>query len=306
MKASNIHIDDLKKRLPESYEPNWELLENADNEESFSEAAFYLLQECGSVCAVIASLQTSETLTRNQAIINGLAVRLSKLTKVIIRDLSNRSTFQQLSFSRQIFETSGTLIYLLQDDGSGSRYDEYILYTLVEEKKIFESVRRNIDKREGEVWNIENRIKNSITQTAKSAGITDISEIPGRNSIGFPKVEERLKLLGALLGTDPHVIYVPYRSGSSEIHGTWSDLYRNHLTEIADGEFVPQTADPPVRPQIATTVTNVLVSVFGSYLDVLGVKEVSNLLKPKLYQLITTNDNLENLHEQFLARTQTE
>lgn len=295
MEAEAISIEELKALLPTPFEPDWKLLESSTNEEDFSEAAFELLKECSGVCAAIAGIQIKESIGRNQSICTGLAVRLTKLARTVIRDLSGRETFQQLAIARQVFETASTLVYLLHDEGDGTRFDQFVQDSLVSEKMMLEDVERNIKARGGDVLEIEKRLRSSIEKTAKAAGIDDISQLPARKNIGFPNVEERIKYLG-------DGVYGAYRSGSSEVHGTWTDLYKYHLTEVGDDAFVPNPENPRVQPNVATTTTSVMARVFGAYLDWLDVQHVIDLFDPVLDKIIEKNDKLVKAHEDYIAR----
>lgn len=295
MEIESIGIDDLKKLLPQPHIPDWTALESSNDEEDFSRSAFELLKECGMVCAAIAGIQIKGELERNQAICTGLAIRLTKLGKTIVRDLSNRETFQQLSIARQVFETAGNLVYLLNDDGSGDRFNQYVYDSLVSEKIVLEDIERNIKRRGGGVLEIESRMRASIDKTAAAAGIDDLSSLPARKDIGFPSAEDRLKYLG-------DNVYVAYRAGSAEVHGSWTDLYKYHLIAIGNGNFVPNPENPRVQPNVATTTTSVLARVFGAYLDWLDVEIVSELYDPILGNIIEKNDKLVKLHEDYIVR----
>ena len=295
MEIESIGIDDLKHLLPEPHIPDWDILESSNDDEDFTKSAFGLLKECGMVCTAIAGIQIKGELERNRAICTGLAIRLTKLGKTIVRDLSNRETFQQLSIARQVFETAGNLVYLLNDDGTGNRFNQYVYDSLVSEKIVLEDIARNIKRRGGEVLEIETRLKASIDKTAAAAGIDDLSTLPARKDIGFPSAEDRLKYLG-------DNVYVAYRAGSAEVHGSWTDLYKYHLIAIGNGNFVPNAENPQVQPNVATTTTSVLARVFGAYLDWLDVEIVSELYDPILTDIIKKNDKLVKLHEDYIVR----
>jgi hypothetical protein len=295
MEVESIAIDDLRNLLPPPSDIDWGQLSKSDDEEDYSRAAFELLQECGGVVAAIAGIQIKGELDRNHAICSGLAIRLMKLAKVIVRDLSNRDTFQQLSISRQIFETAGTLVYLLNDDGDGSRFDQYVQGSLVAEKVMLADIENNIKKRGGEVLDIELRLQASIEKTSKAGGVDDIRLLPARKTIGFPNAEGLMKNLG-------ENVYFAYRASSSEVHGSWTDLYKYHLVEVGDGKFVPNPQDTRVQPNVATTTTSVLARVFGAYLNWLDVNMVTDLYDPVLTKIIENNDRLIASHEEYISR----
>lgn len=297
MKAESMSINDLKDLLPRPYSPAWDVLESTSNEEEFTKAAFLILQECGTICAAIAGIQVSSELGRNQAICTGLAIRLTKLAKIVIRDLANHDTFQQLSIARQIFETSATLVYLLHDDGAGERFNKYVQDSLISEKMVLKDVERNINNRGGETLEIETRMRASITKTAQAAGISDINGLPSRKEIDLPSVEERLKYLG-------ENVYIAYRTGSSEVHGTWTDLYKNHILAVDADKFVPNPDDPRAQPNVGTTTVSVLARVFGVYLDWLDIDAIRELYDPLLEEIIKKNGRLVGLHEGYVVRQQ--
>jgi hypothetical protein len=135
------------------------------------EAAFYLARQCTHLAAIVSCLKPIRPLVRNPAILTGLAVRLSKLMKILIRDLSNREPYQQLGISRQVIETIATLEYLLADDGSGTRFDQYVQNSLIAEREVLDDIKRNIKKRGGNPAHIETRMTRSIEETARAAGV---------------------------------------------------------------------------------------------------------------------------------------
>ncbi len=295
MNPKSISIEELKALLPKPYNPEWDILDSTTNKEDFNEAAFKLLKQCSQVCVAIAGIQIKESIGRNQAICTGLAIRLTKLARIVIRDFSGRETFQQLTIARQVFETASTLIYLLNDKGDNTRFDKFVQDSLVSEKVMLEDVERNIIARGGKALEIEKRLRKSIEKTAEAAGIQEISQLPARKNIGYPNIEERMKYLG-------NGVYGAYRSGSSEVHGNWTDLYKHHLIEVGRDAFLPNPDNPEVQPNVATTTTSVLARVFSAYLDWLGVSYVVELYDPVLTQIINKNDRLVEAHENYISR----
>nr|MDT0666379.1 hypothetical protein [Micromonospora sp. DSM 115978] len=111
--------------------------------------------------------------------------------RLTLRELNERETFQQLSISRDAIETLATFLYLIGDDGTGLRFDQYVMNSLVAERELIKDIERNIEQRGGDIQPIEERMKNSVTAAAKAAGIDDVSELPSRKSIGYPSAEAR-------------------------------------------------------------------------------------------------------------------
>src|SRR5688572_21451682 len=105
--------------LPERYEPPWHDLETASAESAFHKESFYLLREASTWLAIVASLTVNASSDRNLAIARGSLMRLTKLMRLMLRELTSEETFQQLAVARSVIETVATLTYLLEDDGSG-------------------------------------------------------------------------------------------------------------------------------------------------------------------------------------------
>ncbi|MFI0411819.1 DUF5677 domain-containing protein [Actinomadura sp. 3N508] len=283
--------------LPQPYVPAWDELQAATAEAPFMEASFYLLKEALHWMMVISALRPPTSLDRNRAIIRGMIVRTTKLLRLTMRELNSRETFQQLSVTRDAVETLATLVYLLGDDGTGERFDKYVLNGLVAEREFLRDVQGNISRRDGKVWPIEERMQRSIATMAKAAGIEDVSAIPGRRAIGFPNVEERVKLLG------PNA-YITYRMGSVETHGDWTDLLRNHL-EYENGVFSPNLSSAEVRPQNPLMLTILTISVVVDNLNrIVEDVAIASSIKSQLEELVARASRADELHESFLQAAQ--
>lgn len=224
--------------LLEPYQPDWPVLEVSDSEEPFNEAGFYLLRELAQVVTLIASLHPSVPLDRNRAILRGQLMRLAKLLRLTVRELSQRETFQLLSVQRSILEAVGTLKYLV-DDEDGSRFDQYVMNGLIAERELLLTIQKNVRMREGARLHIEARMERSIQATAEAAGITDVTSLAGRKKIGWPAAEVRVKLLD-LMPTRPTAL-APLRhmvTGTISTGTTWcggmGSLSQTHATERLD------------------------------------------------------------------------
>ncbi|MYZ34980.1 MULTISPECIES: DUF5677 domain-containing protein [unclassified Streptomyces] len=282
------------EQLPVAYRPDFDKLNKTTSEAPYMEAAFYLLREATHWQAILAGLKPPSSLTRNDAILRGLVVRVCKLLRLTLRELNSKETFQQLSVNRDAIETLATLVYLVGDDGSGARFDQYVMNSLIAERELLQDVQKNVKARNGEEWPIEERMKRSIAATAKAAGIDDVSKLPGRAKIGYPTAEERIKLLG------PNV-YLGYRMGSVETHGDWNDLYRNHLI-FEDGEFSPNLSSYEVRPQVPLGLARLTMMVMLENLDhVVLDEEIARYFRPFLEDLVRRAGEVDELHEHLLA-----
>jgi hypothetical protein len=214
----------------------------------------------------------------------------------MLRELMSEETFQQLAVARSVIETVATLTYLLEDDGSGERYDQYVKNSLIAEREVLRDIASNADQGDELVRRIEERMQRSIDRTAQAAGISDVSTLPGRGRIGFPSAETRVRALG--FGA-----YTAYRMGSVEVHGDWTDIYRNHLN--FDGvDFTPNPRDMHIRPQPVLLVAMLPIVVVDNHIgQIVDQSGAAEFLQPQLQDLRQRLLRLNDLHEQFLQRS---
>ncbi|WP_410671958.1 DUF5677 domain-containing protein [Amycolatopsis sp. cmx-4-68] len=287
-------IELTDEMMPERYEPNWEALAEAgDSEAQFMEDAFYLLRETTHWFAILTGLPLANPTIRNEAINRGLLVRITKLLRLTVRELHSQETFLQLGIARDVIETVATLFYLLDDTGDGARYDQYVMNSLIAEREMVRDIKSNIQSRNNSVLDIEERMMRSIERTAAAAGIDDVTSIPSRAQVGFPNAEARVRLLGPSA-------YVAYRAGSSEVHGDWTDVYRNHL-EYENGNFSPNFNSLHVRPQVPLMLARLSLEIVIRHLEKLTVSRdaVTVLLEP-LKDLVERVKKVDLMHEELL------
>lgn len=272
-------------------ELEWNEIEDAKTEEIFMEAAFELLKYTGILTTAIAGVKPVDGKNRNSAILNGLVVKIAKSIKVMVRDLSNQEIFQHLSISRQILETCANLQYLTKDT-DGSRFDKYVKNSLFAEKHQLLDIERNIAKR-GKIWPIEKRMIKSIKETVEASGLS-IEELKSltRSEIAYPTAEQRLRELGD--------VYSSFRILSGEVHGTWTELLKYHLL-YKKGVFTPNLEEPPLRPQIATSIVSIVALILPSYLSVNSEPHTNALFDPLLSDVISLQKRLVEAHEKYLA-----
>jgi Family of unknown function (DUF5677) len=291
MSLKSIGPDNL---LPK-YVPDWEKLESAEQESPFLEAGFYLLREATQLVIVTASLVPERPRDRNAAIVQGTMMRCAKLLRLLVRELAAEETFQQLGVLRSLLESLGTLKYLLDGQGTEDRFDKFVLNGLIAEREMLNVIRENVANRGGDVLNIEARMRRSIESTAMAAGNVDVSSLPARNRIGFPNAEARVRLLG------PRA-YMAYRGGSSEVHGDWTDLFRNHLT-FEDGRYAPNPECPPVRPQASLSAVAVVVHVIVEHAEGIIPRPFERThIVDRLKDVQMRVAGVTDLHEAMLAR----
>ena len=116
-------------------------------QDEYGEAAFELLKEASLLVVLLVHAIPVQPFQRNDAIRRGLLKRLGMLSKALLSDISFDSGYQQEVLTRQIVEVAANYFYLADDDGSGERYDAYVLHTLAEEKANLAIIAEQIKER---------------------------------------------------------------------------------------------------------------------------------------------------------------
>ena len=231
---------------------------------------------------------------RNDAVELGLAVRIVKLCEELLRDACAGDSRMQAAIMRMLTETTAVLLYLVADR-SGARHDAYVLNSLVAERESLKTIsdeRRRSGRHEPSP--IEVRLEASIARVAAAAGV-DPNAIPGRDKIGWPKIE---RLIESAYGD---TAYMSYRIGSDSIHGNWHDLEWNHLAQRADGRFVAYMRPIMARPQTLNGATIRAALALAGYLQH-RPGAVGDSFGPALAMRGQRAVTLEALHEQWLVR----
>jgi hypothetical protein len=84
------------------------------------------------------------------------------------------------------------------------------------------------------------------------------------------------------------------------MHGDWTDLFKHHL-EFDGTHFTPNSDEPPVRPQIVTTVTILVCAAMSDFLTTYGDQQVATAFQQAFTENADKTRRLVELHEDFLA-----
>jgi hypothetical protein len=160
---------------------------------------------------------------RNQAICAGLMIRISKFM-VVVTQLSAKRDRQEviLALNRSIMESAVNLEFLVSKDDD-RYFDQFVKFSLGPERELYDIIRANIAARGGETWPIEQRMLESISNVCQGSGVK-IEEVNQKYGDWGGGLRERLKALNK----EERYVAVQ-RIPSHAVHGTWVDLYMNHL-----------------------------------------------------------------------------
>ena len=195
------------------------------------------------------------------AILRGSLNRCSRLMLATIRLAAEAKYGESIRiFSRLITETAVKTEWLIFQN-SEYAFKRYLAGGLRAEVKLKKRIEDNVDRRNGQMLRIEQRMLHSINRYMKLSGLSmdEISNIPD-----VPDLASMYNDLGL---SDEQYIGV-YRLGSQYVHGTWSDLVSHYLRIDDKGEF--NLRDHDVVPDEGTFSSTCLIvlrsmSAFASY-----------------------------------------
>lgn len=282
--------------FPELHIPNFSELEQTTDEDPFVREGFELLKEASVLLIAVASIRTedhTEGLLRNHAIIVGHYARMTKLVKTLIRQIADgHGGDQQIAVSREFMDSVSTVTYLLGDPGDGSRYTSYVMDCLIAEREFLKDVREQVALRGDVMLPIEERINRSIAETLAAAGVRE-EDIPSRRSNGWPSAQVRLELLGP-------TAYAAYRTGSGAVHGTFADVYKNHLDETPGG-FEIELRPQRFRPQPLLSMALLSLVTLGDYSRAFLGIPLPSVFEERGRAVVELLHRVDDLHEQYLT-----
>lgn len=248
----NLSVSDLEINKVAINPSEIELFTSNDD---FMSLTVELLKEIGILTSITASIflvdenDNIRLWERDEAILTGHLVRLSKLQRGILDAICQLRREIETILSRCLFETVINLLYLLEKDKE-EVFNEYIRYSLQTEIKLLNQLEENIKSRGHEIP-IETRMKTSIQNSFVNSGqtidgITSEKRISNWGNKNIYEKAEELGLGNAYMGA----IKLP----SHSIHGNWQDLLFFHLKEKA-GNFEPSLDWTESQPQSANAAS---------------------------------------------------
>ena len=267
------------------------------SEDDFTGLAVRLLIEIGSYACLAASI-TGESghWDRDRAAIGGNIVRLYKLIDSMLDQTTQRRGELMFIILRLTFETLVNIVYLIRNFGSGL-VDSYVAHSLRHERKLRDTIEANIEKRDA-ILPIEDRMLKSIDRAAAAAGI-ELSDVDPklRTQWGGKNLYEKTKAIGwdgAYLGH--------FGGPSHGVHGSWHELYANHL-EWDQGEgFRPKLDWAHPRPQPLFAVGVLIIDTLAEYADfLLGADLAREVFTERLSDLRRRVVTVDEAHEHYLS-----
>lgn len=289
-----MYKTDLNSFLSEIQEVD--VPENLDNlsYNDFMHLSVELAKETGQLIGAAASIAPGKGVwERDAAIIVGHFVRLFKLISAQIDQTCKGRQEISWIFSRPIFETIVNAKYLLKNQDA---FDNYVVYSLQNDKELKDVIDRKIAEREGEVLPIETRMLRSIENVMNKSGV-DTESIPDKrlHSWGEKNIYGRTKAVGL------EEMYLAFMGGSSQaVHGNWLDLLVYHLIPEKDG-FKPNMSWASPSPILLISTSFLGSQLIKEFLDYIGIEE-NHILYKRSQLLHEKTVKVDSAHESHLQK----
>ena len=134
----------------------------------------------------------------------------------------------------------------------------YIKYSLITEKELWNTIKENIKSNSDEVLNIEKRMQHSIKNSFKSSDF-DLDEV--NKSSKWKSIKSRAD---ELLNEQFYKVF--YGVCSHSIHGNWQDVLSYNLT-VFDDKFKVQTEWNKPKPQLMDFAIFQNLDILKTYIE---------------------------------------
>ena len=210
-----------------------EAIQSCRERDQFGSLSFDLYKETVTLISIICSTYDNTgdglAMARKQAVRAGLLSRVSKLMVSVLKlssETEHGDTVQIIN--RCIIESSIDLQYLLTKDDE-TIYEKFVKTGLRSERELYDLIQSNIQKRGGQKLEIEEDMLQSITRTCDKSGVR-IEDIDSKAGSWGGSYRDRMRAIGM---EENYPIF--QGTASQAIHGSWSDLIRNHLDKNDSG-----------------------------------------------------------------------
>jgi hypothetical protein len=208
-----------------------------------------------------------------RGVLIGHAVRLFKLYELMAWMISRRFGDFTLAIARMMAESIINFQYFLKHP-TRRVVDTYVRQTLAFEKKLMAEVEARMHD---PPWPIEERLIAGSLASFARAGI-ESGEIEAKEWRGLRSSQKATDL-----GLENLYEFV-FRPGSHYVHGTWHDLYFNHL-RLLDGEYVPRIEFARPRPQALEVASIATLEIIEDYLQFIFPNIDENPLLDRIQEL---------------------
>jgi hypothetical protein len=177
-------------------------------------------------------------------------------------------------------------------EGEDNVLKNYIKYSLITEKQLWNTIKENVEDKNNEKSHIEERMQKSIERSFNSSDF-DLESV--NRSSKWKKISERAQYVA---GDQFYKIF--YGISSHSVHGNWQDILSNNLTRENDGFKVNLEWNRP-RPQIMDGAIGMNLLLTKSFVEKEKLKDLESYLE-KIELLMNYQSDLLNQHEKYLKK----
>jgi|TARA_B110000091_G_scaffold39568_1_gene42702 hypothetical protein len=281
-------------------EPKYSKVELTEfkNENQFMDAYVELLKQTITLLYFIVGDRYCEgkegipsKINRNEAIIGGNLTRLIKLNTSFLENICNEKLEICCILNRCIAETAINTQFMIVE-GEDNVLKNYIKYSLITEKQLWNTIKENVEDKNNEKSHIEERMQKSIERSFNSSDF-DLESV--NRSSKWKKISERAQYVA---GDQFYKIF--YGISSHSVHGNWQDILSNNLTRENDGFKVNLEWNRP-RPQIMDGAIGMNLLLTKSFVEKEKLKDLESYLE-KTELLMNYQSDLLNQHEKYLKK----
>lgn len=230
---------------------------------------------------------------KDDAVVGGNLVRLIKLNTSFLQNVCNSKTEICLILNRCLAETAINLKYLLIESEERVKRN-YIKYSLITEKELWEVIKTNIKERSEEALNIEKRMQKSIQNSFDQSDF-ELDDI--NRSSKWKSIKSRAD---EIAGEQFYNIY--YGIGSHSIHGNWQDILMNNLDRVEENFKLHLDWQPP-RPPLLDLAIFLNLDILKTFIEKeLEENATTEILKGNYTNMLKYLRKLNETHEIYLAK----
>lgn len=233
------------------------------------------------------------TIDKDSAVLGGNLIRLLKLNTSYLQNICEGKSEICFIIGRSLAETAINLKYMLIESEERVKRN-YIKYSLITEKELWETIKSNIAERNGDTLNIEKRMQKSI-ENSFDASDFEIEDI--NRSSKWKSIKSRAD---AVAGEMFYSVF--YGIGSHAVHGNWQDVLMNNLKK-SDDNFKLQLDWNSPRPQMLDSPIIFNLDLLQIFMEKeLHSHECTETIQENYTTLSSYHQSLRKNHELFLAK----
>ena len=238
----------------------------------------------------------SKGYTKNEAIIVGHMVRLTKLYEGSLIHICNHQLELATVFLRPIFEVAIRMEYLISSNSKKESCQSFILISYRPEKEILQDLKVKAENRP--LTQIEKRMQRKIVSRLRKDGISQTELL---NNKTWDIDGKNFRAIIKMLNYDAMYSY-GFGSASHFVHGDWYDIDLHHLHHLKqDGEYyAPDLGFDVPDPRLTCSLTGICLRTLLIYLK-WNKSDPDGVITSLIEKLSQLNRAFDDVHESALS-----